>query len=163
MIRGIFKFVCLIIMLLIIYNVFGYIFQLKLETFTVGYQSNASAIKNASSIDNASAIDNASKNNQDIPEQNASAIDIHDSKISASDIKSIFNTTDIQNRKNTIMDLSDIYINLCPLDYNINMIKINNIVTRVNQYPGYVEDVFIDLTRQIKSDEPLPTTADFFK
>jgi len=163
MIRGIFKFVCLIIMLLIIYNVFGYIFQLKLETFTVGYQSNASAIKNASSIDNASAIDNASKNNQDIPEQNASAIDIHDSKISASDIKSIFNTTDIQNRKNTIMDLSDIYINLCPLDYNINMIKMNNLVTRVNQYPGYVEDVFIDLTRQIKSKDPLPTTADFFK
>ena len=36
-------------------------------------------------------------------------------------------------------------------------------VTRVNQYPGYVEDVFIDLTRQIKSNEPLPTTADFFK
>ena len=163
MIKGIFKFVCLIIMLLIIYNVFGYIFQLKLETFTIGYQNNASAIKNASSIDNASAIDNASKNNQDIPEQNASAIDIHDSKISASDIKSIFNTTDIQNRKNTIMDLSDIYINLCPLDYNINMIKMNNLVTRVNQYPGYVEDVFIDLTRQIKSKDPLPTTADFFK
>ena len=151
MIRGIFKFVCLIIMLLIIYNVFGYVFQLKLETFTIGYQNNTSAKNNASAI------------NQNIPEQNASAIDIHDSKISASDIKSIFNTTDIQNRKNTIMDLSDIYINLCPLDYNINMIKINNIVTRVNQYPGYVEDVFIDLTRQIKSDEPLPTTADFFK
>ena len=153
MIRGIFKFVCLIIMLLIIYNVFGYVFQLKLETFTIGYQNNASQIHH----------NNASKNNQNIPEQNASAIDIHDSNISASDIKSIFNTTDIQNRKNTIMDLSDIYINLCPLDYNINMIKMNNLVTRVNQYPGYVEDVFIDLTRQIKSKEPLPTTADFFK
>ena len=61
------------------------------------------------------------------------------------------------------MNLKDNYINLCPLDYNINMIKMNNMVTRVNQYPGYVEDVFIDLTRQIKSDEPLPTTADFFK
>ena len=79
------------------------------------------------------------------------------------DIKSIFNTIDIQNRKNTTMDLRDVYINLCPLDYNINMIKMNDMVKRVNQYPGYVEDVFIDLTRQIKSDEPLPTTADFFK
>ena len=162
MIRGIFKFVCLIIMLLIIYNVFGYVFQLKLETFTIGYQNNTSATHNASTKNNASK-NNASAINQNIPEQNASAIDIHDSKISASDIKSIFNTTDIQNRKNTIMDLSDIYINLCPLDYNINMIKMNNLVTRVNQYPGYVEDVFIDLTRQIKSKDPLPTTADFFK
>ena len=34
---------------------------------------------------------------------------------------------------------------------------------RRNHVSGYVEDVFIDLTRQIKSDEPLPTTADFFK
>ena len=69
----------------------------------------------------------------------------------------------MQNRKNTKMDLRDLYSNLCPLDYNINMIKMNDMVTRVNQYPGYVEDVFIDLTRQIKSDEPLPTTADFLK
>ena len=37
-------------MLLIGYNVFGYVFQLKLETFTIGYQNNASAIKNASKI-----------------------------------------------------------------------------------------------------------------
>ena len=60
MIRGIFKFVCLIIMLLIIYNVFGYVFQLKLETFTIGYQNNASAIHNASTKNNAS---------RNIPEQ----------------------------------------------------------------------------------------------
>ena len=151
MIRGIFKFVCLIIMLLIIYNVFGYVFQLKLETFTIGYQNNASAIKNASAI------------NQNIPEQNASAIDIHDPNISASDIKSIFNTETIQNKENTIMDLRDIYINLCPLDYNINMIKMNKMVKRSNQYPGYTDNIFIDNTRQIKSKKPLPTTADFFK
>ena len=150
MIRNIFKFVCLIITLLIIYNVFGYVFQLKLETFTIGYQNNASAIKNASKI------------NQNIPEQNASAIDIHDSKISASDIRSIFNTTDVQNIKNTRMDLRDIYINLCPLDYNINMIKMNKMVKRSNQYPGYTDNIFIDNTRQIKSKKPLPTTADFF-
>ena len=144
MIRGIFKFVCLIIMLLIIYNVFGYVFQLKLETFTIGYQNNASAIKNASAMNNASAID------------------IHDSKISASDIRSIFNTTDVQNIKNTKMDLRDIYINLCPLDYNINMIKMNKMVKRSNQYPGYTDNIFIDNTRQIKSKKPLPTTADSF-
>ena len=158
MLQSIFKLVCLIIMLSIVYNVLyilSNIFELKeVEKFTIGYQNNASAIDNASSVNNAS---------ENIPEKNASAIDIHDSNISASDIKSIFNTTDIQNRKNTTMDLRDIYINLCPLDYNINMIKMNDMVTRVNQYPGYVEDVFIDLTRQIKSDEPLPTTADFFK
>ena len=159
MIRGIFKFVCLIIMLLIIYNVFGYIFQLKLETFTIGYQNNASQIHH----NNASAIKNASAINQNIPKQNASAIDIHDSKISASDIRSIFNTTDVQNIKNTRMDLRDIYINLCPLDYNINMIKMNKMVKRSNQYPGYTDNIFIDNTRQIKSDKPLPTTADFFK
>jgi len=158
MIRGIFKFVCLIIMLLIIYNVFGYVFQLKLETFTIGYQNNASQIHH----NNASAIKNASAINQNIPEQNASAIDIHDSKISASDIRSIFNTTDVQNIKNTIMDLRDIYINLCPLDYNINMIKMNKMVKRSNQYPGYTDNIFIDNTRQIKSKKPLPTTADFF-
>ena len=60
------------------------------------------------------------------------------------------------------MDLRDIYINLCPLDYNINMIKMNKMVKRSNQYPGYTDNIFIDNTRQIKSKKPLPTTADFF-
>ena len=64
---------------------------------------------------------------------------------------------------NSIMDLKDLYSNLCPLDYNINMIKMKDMVTRVNQYPGYTSDILIDITRQIKSDEALPTTADFFK
>ena len=61
------------------------------------------------------------------------------------------------------MDLRDNYQNLCPLDYNINMIKLEKLSTKVNQFPGYSKNVFIDLTRQIKSDKPLPTTADFFK
>ena len=61
------------------------------------------------------------------------------------------------------MDLRDLYTNLCPLDYNINMIKMKDMVTRINQYPGYTSDIFIDITRQIKSDEALPTTADFLK
>jgi len=108
------------------------------------------------------SIQNAS-NASLTPEKNASAIDIHDSNISASDIEKIFDTTNIQNTKNVVMDLRDLYQNLCPLDYNINMIKLEKLSTKVNQYPGYSDNVYIDLTRQIKSDKPLPTTADFFK
>ena len=122
------------------------IFYTNIEKFSV-------SIQNASNASNASLT----------PEQNASAIDIHDSNISASEIKKIFDTTNIQNKKNIIMDLRDIYQNLCPLDYNINMIKLEQLSTKVNQYPGYSENVYIDLTRQIKSDKPLPTSADFFK
>ena len=93
------------------------------------------------------------------------------SKLDRSEIEDIFKSESnvildenmIQNQKNTKMDLKDLYSNLCPLDYNINMIKLNNNVTRINQYPGYTRDTFIDITRQIKSDEALPTTADFFK
>ena len=67
------------------------------------------------------------------------------------------------NIENMNMDLNDNYMNLCPLDYHLNMIKLQNNVTRMNQYPGYTKNNFIDLTRQIKSDKPFPTTADFFK
>tara|TARA_B110001450_G_scaffold201412_1_gene190507 strand:+ start:1102 stop:1518 length:417 start_codon:yes stop_codon:yes gene_type:complete len=122
------------------------IFYTNIEKFSV-------SIQNASNASNASLT----------PEQNASAIDIHDSNISASEIKKIFDTTNIQNKKNVIMDLRDLYQNLCPLDYNINMIKLEQLSTKVNQYPGYSENIYIDLTRQIKSDKPLPTSADFFK
>jgi len=125
------------------------IFYTNIEKFSV-------SIQNASNSSNAS---NASLT----PEQNASAIDIHDSNISASEIEKIFDTTNIQNASNVVMDLRDLYQNLCPLDYNINMIKLEQLSTKVNQYPGYSENVYIDLTRQIKSDKPLPTTADFFK
>ena len=125
------------------------IFYTNIEKFSV-------SIQNASNSSNAS---NASLT----PEQNASAIDIHDSNISASEIEKIFDTTNIQNASNVVMDLRDLYQNLCPLDYNINIIKLEQLSTKVNQYPGYSENVYIDLTRQIKSDKPLPTTADFFK
>ena len=128
------------------------IFYTNIEKFSVSIQ-NASNASNALNASNASLT----------PEQNASAIDIHDSNISASEIEKIFDTTNIQNKKNVIMDLRDLYQNLCPLDYNINMIKLEKLSTKVNQYPGYSENVYIDLTRQIKSDKPLPTSADFFK
>ena len=146
MILGIFKFICIIFMFLIVYNIFKYVSDINLvEKFKIGIQHNA--------LNNASLT----------YEQNASKIDIHDSNISASDIRSIFDTKNIENASNVIMDLKDNYINLCPLDYNINMIKLQNMATKINQYPGYTDNVFIDLTRQIKSDKPLPTTADFFK
>jgi len=122
------------------------IFYINIEKFSVSGQESLSQL-------NASIT----------PEQNASATDIHDSNISASDIKKIFDTTNIQNTKNVVMDLRDLYQNLCPLDYNINMIKLEKSSTKVNQYPGYSDNVYIDLTRQIKSDKPLPTSADFFK
>ena len=122
------------------------IFYINIEKFSVSGQESLSQL-------NASIT----------PEQNASAIDIHDSNISASEIEKIFDTTNIQNASNVVMDLRDLYQNLCPLDYNINMIKLEKLSTKVNQYPGYTEHIFIDLTRQIKSDIPLPTTADFFK
>ena len=123
------------------------IFYTNIEKFSVSIQNASSNASNASLT----------------PEQNASAIDIHDSNISASEIEKIFDTTNIQNASNVVMDLRDLYQNLCPLDYNINMIKLEKLSTKVNQYPGYSENVYIDLTRQIKSDKPLPTTADFFK
>lgn len=119
------------------------IFYINIENFSVSIQNSSNSSNSSNS--------------------NASAIDIHDSNISASEIEKIFDTTNIQNKKNVIMDLRDLYQNLCPLDYNINMIKLEQLSTKVNQYPGYSENVYIDLTRQIKSDTPLPTTADFFK
>jgi hypothetical protein len=97
------------------------------------------------------------------PEKNASNTQIHDSDISASSIKSIFNTKNYNNMNNVNMDLRDLYTNLCPLDYHLNMIKLKDMVTKVNGYPGYSSDIFIDLTRQIKSDKPLPMSADFLK
>ena len=60
------------------------IFYINIENFSVSIQNSS----------NASLT----------PEQNASAIDIHDSNISASEIEKIFDTTNIQNKKNVIMD-----------------------------------------------------------
>jgi len=146
MIDSLFKMVCIIFILIALYNIFNVGF---IEKFKVG-------IQNASSL---ASLSNASLSNA----TNASKIDIHDSNVSASDIRSIFDTKNIENEKNIVMDLRDLYQNLCPLDYHLNMIKLKDMVTKKNQYPGYAENTFIDLTRQIKSDKPLPTTADFFK
>jgi len=139
-------------LIIVLQNIFIQIFNIKIvkEKFSVGYQTNASQSDDL----NASTT---------TPEKNASATEIYDSDISASSIKSIFDTKNYSNKNNVKMDLRDLYTNLCPLDYHLNMIKLKNMVTNVNGYPGYTDNIFIDITRQLKSDIPLPMSADFLK
>jgi len=158
MLRTVFYISCSIFIIIVLQNIFIQLFNISIvrEKFSVGYQN--------SSIQNASDTDNLNRINASItPEKNASATEIHDSNISASSIESIFDTKNYSNTNNVNMDLRDLYTNLCPLDYHLNMIKLKDMVTKVNGYPGYSSDVFIDLTRQIKSDKPLPMSADFLK
>ena len=151
MLKTIFYIFCSIFLIIVLQNIFIQIFNIKVikEKFSVGYQTNASQSDDL----NASTT----------PEKNASATEIYDSDISASSIKSIFDTKNYSNKNNVKMDLRDLYTNLCPLDYHLNMIKLKNMVTNVNGYPGYTDNIFIDITRQLKSDIPLPMSADFLK
>jgi len=156
MLRTIFYISCSIFIIIILQNIFLQLFNIKIvrEKFSVGYQNSIIQTD----------MDDLKRINASItPEKNASASEIHDSDISASSIKSIFNTKNYNNMNNVNMDLRDLYTNLCPLDYHLNMIKLKDMVTKVNGYPGYSSDIFIDLTRQIKSDKPLPMSADFLK
>tara|TARA_Y100000591_G_C21741195_1_gene649451 strand:- start:622 stop:1092 length:471 start_codon:yes stop_codon:yes gene_type:complete len=156
MLQTVFYVLCSIFIIIVLQNIFLQLFNVKIvrEKFSVGYQN--SFIK--------TDIDDLNRINASITrEKNASNTMIHDSKISASSIESIFDTKNYNNMNNVNMDLRDLYTNLCPLDYHLNMIKLKDMVTNVNGYPGYSSDVFIDLTRQIKSDKPLPMSADFLK
>ena len=156
MLRTIFYISCSIFIIIVLQNIFLQLFNIKIirEKFSVGYQN--SSIK--------TDINDLNRINASItPEKNASKTMIHDSDISASSIKKIFDTKNYSNMNNVNMDLRDLYTNLCPLDYHLNMIKLKDMVTNVNGYPGYSSDIFIDLTRQIKSDKPLPMSADFLK
>lgn len=156
MLRTMFYVLCSIFIIIVLQNIFIQLFNIKIvrEKFSVGYQN--SSIK--------TDIDDLNRINASItPEKNASNTMIHDSDISASSIEKIFDTKNYSNKNNVNMDLRDLYTNLCPLDYHLNMIKLKDMVTNVNGYPGYSSDVFIDLTRQIKSDKPLPMSADFLK
>ena len=162
MLQTIFYVLCSIFIIIVLQNIFIQLFNIKIvrEKFSVGYQN--SFIQNASDIK--TDTDDLNRINASItPEKNASASEIHDSDISASSIEKIFDTKNYQNINNVNMDLRDLYTNLCPLDYHLNMIKLKDMVTKVNGYPGYSSDIFIDLTRQIKSDKPLPMSADFLK
>ena len=156
MLQTVFYVLCSIFIIIVLQNIFLQLFNVKIvrEKFSVGYQN--SFIK--------TDIDDLNRINASITrEKNASNTMIHDSKISASSIESIFDTKNYNNMNNVNMDLRDLYTNLCPLDYHLNMIKLKDMVTNVNGYPGYSSDIFIDLTRQIKSDKPLPMSADFLK
>ena len=156
MLQTIFYVLCSIFIIIVLQNIFLQLFNVKIvkEKFSVGYQNNS--IK--------TDTDDLNRINASItPEKNASKTMIHDSNISASSIKKIFDTKNYNNMNNVNMDLRDLYTNLCPLDYHLNMIKLKDMVTNVNNYPGYSSDVFIDLTRQLKSDIPLPMSADFLK
>ena len=156
MLQTVFYVLCSIFIIIVLQNIFLQLFNVKIvrEKFSVGYQN--SFIK--------TDIDDLNRINASITrEKNASNTMIHDSKISASSIESIFDTKNYNNMNNVNMDLRDLYTNLCPLDYHLNMIKLKDMVTKVNNYPGYSSDIFIDLTRQIKSDKPLPMSADFLK
>ena len=156
MLNTLFYVLCSIFVIIVLQNIFLQLFNIKIvkEKFSVGYQN--SSIK--------TDTDDLNRINASItPEKNASNTMIHDSNISASSIEKIFDTKNYQNINNVNMDLRDLYTNLCPLDYHLNMIKLKDMVTKVNGYPGYSNDVFIDLTRQIKSDKPLPMSADFLK
>ena len=156
MLQTVFYVLCSIFIIIVLQNIFLQLFDIKIlrEKFSVGYQN--SSIK--------TDTDDLNRVNASItPEKNASKTMIHDSDISASSIKKIFDTKNYSNMNNVNMDLRDLYTNLCPLDYHLNMIKLKDMVTKVNGYPGYSSDIFIDLTRQIKSDKPLPMSADFLK
>jgi hypothetical protein len=161
MLQTIFYVSCSIFVIIVLQNIFVQLFNIKIvrEKFSVGYQN--SSIQNASDIK--TDTDDLNRINASITPENASNTMIHDSNISSSNIKSIFDTKNYSNMNNVNMDLRDLYTNLCPLDYHLNMIKLKDMVTNVNGYPGYSSDVFIDLTRQIKSDKPLPMSADFLK
>ena len=156
MLQTVFYVLCSIFIIIVLQNIFLQLFNVKIvrEKFSVGYQNNS--IK--------TDTDDLNRINASItPEKNASKTMIHDSNISASSIKKIFDTKNYNNMNNVNMDLRDLYTNLCPLDYHLNMIKLKDMVTNVNNYPGYSSDVFIDSTRQIKSDKPLPMSSDFLK
>lgn len=155
MLQTVFYVLCSIFIIIVLQNIFLQLFNISIvrEKFSVGYQNNS--IQNASDIK--INTDNLNRINASITQKE------NNSNISASSIESIFDTKNYQNINNVNMDLRDLYTNLCPLDYHLNMIKLKDMVTNVNGYPGYSSDVFIDLTRQIKSDKPLPMSADFLK
>lgn len=146
---------CSIFVIIVLQNIFLQLFNVSIvrEKFSVGYQN--SSIQNNS--DMKTDIDDLNRINASITQKE------NNLNISASSIESIFDTKNYSNINNVNMDLKDLYTNLCPLDYHLNMIKLKDMVTKVNGYPGYSNDVFIDLTRQIKSDKPLPMSADFLK
>ena len=62
------------------------------------------------------------------------------------------------------MDERDIFVDMCPRDYNIKQIKLREKISRSNQIPGYTSHITFDAMRRIPDpDKPFPVDADFFK
>ena len=62
------------------------------------------------------------------------------------------------------MDVRDIYVDMCPRDYNIKQIKLREKMSRSNQIPGYTSRITFDAMRRIPDpDKPFPVDPDFFK
>ena len=187
MLQIVFNIFCIIFLIIVLQNIFTQLFNIKIirEKFSIGGQD----MNNEDDDDDDEDNDEDDKDDdEDDDEDNEDEDNDEDDKDDDEDedndeddkdddgdrdgdrnrngnknIEEIFDTTNIQNIDNVNMDLRDLYTNLCPLDYHLNMIKLKDMTTKVNNYPGYIDDVFIDITRQLKSDIPLPMSADFLK
>lgn len=57
----------------------------------------------------------------------------------------------------------DLFMNMCPRDYNLKQIKLREKTSRSNQLPGYTSRTSFEAMRQIPDpSEPFPIDADFF-
>lgn len=57
----------------------------------------------------------------------------------------------------------DLFMNMCPRDYNLKQIKLREKMSRTNQLPGYTSRTSFEAMRQIpEPSEPFPIDADFF-
>ena len=61
------------------------------------------------------------------------------------------------------MDKRDLFMDMCPRDYNLKQIKLIEKMSRSNQIPGYTSSTSFEAMRQIPDPpEPFPVDADFF-
>jgi len=61
------------------------------------------------------------------------------------------------------MDKRDLFMDMCPRDYNLKQIKLREKMSRSNQIPGYTSRTSFEAMRQIPDPpEPFPVDADFF-
>ena len=62
-----------------------------------------------------------------------------------------------------VMNIRDLYANLCPIIYNEKQIELRDMAHRVNQLPGYTDVEIFNESRKIPLPvEPIPVGADYF-
>ena len=62
-----------------------------------------------------------------------------------------------------IMNIRDLYTNLCPVIYNEKQVEIKDMAHKVNQLPGYTDVLSFDSMRQVPFPKiPFPVDADYF-